>query len=170
MLSKTVKYQDFDGNDVETTFWFHLDKDELIRLNFGQGEVPLSEAVATIGDSNTDILMVLDLLKSIVAKSVGVRSEDGKFFDKEDKSAYRELMMTDAYSELTEALLSDPKEANAFIYGIMPKNVQGKVGDTLGPDAKFDELTPEQMRDKLRALEASQKREENLKAVQSNQS
>lgn len=118
MIAKEITYQDFDGNNVAETFYFHLNKAELAELQLTKNG-GLAEYVQTIIDSE-DNLEILNMFKLIIRAAVGRRDEEHNRFVKNDE-VRSELFDTDAYSELFFELMSDATKAAAFVKGIVPK-------------------------------------------------
>lgn len=151
MITQTIKYFDYDENEVTKDFSFHLDKLEVQELTeTPSGDKNLLDIINTIGD-DTSISEVLDLLKVILKKAVGRRTETGFFI--KDQQAIDELFATDAYSELVFNILSEPKEAVAFMNGIMPKALRDEIKKTISDD-DLDNLSPEELREKMKELRA----------------
>ena len=89
------------------------------------------------------------MLKGILRKAVGQKSEDGARFVKND-DIRSELFDTDAYSELLFELLDDANKASEFITGILPRDIRNEYKKTLGGD-DLDSLSPEELRARLKA-------------------
>lgn len=160
MISKTVKYEDFNGNQVEQTYHFHISKAELADLNFQEDGGSLAESLATVAQNETGIREVLDIFKRIVVAAVGRKSEDGSRFSKSD-DARSELMDTDAYSELLFEMLDNPDFASRFIQGILPSSVQKEIKKSMG-GRDIKELSREELLAKL--AETNEKNKENAEA------
>ena len=150
MITKTVKYVNFEGNEVTRDFTFHLNKDEIATLNFRENGGTLDEVLITIGQDNTKIREVLEILKEIVVAAVGVRKGD-LFIKPEEEREY--LLYTDAYSELLFGMLEDPEEAVKFIKAVMPQDISKKYAQVLNGD-DLEKLSPEELRDRLKKLES----------------
>lgn len=157
MISKTIKYEDFEGNEIEKTFHFHISKAELAELNIQEDGTTLADSIATITRSETGIREVLDIFKMVVTEAVGRRSEDGSRFAKSD-DARSEFLDTDAYSELLFNMLDDPDFATRFIQGILPTSVQKEIQKSMGGrDVK--DLSREELLAKL--AETNEKNKQN---------
>jgi hypothetical protein len=120
MLKKVIKYEDFDGNEVEDTFYFHLSKAELIELEVSYKE-GVVEALKKIVASD-DGAEIIAQFKKIILLSYGQRSEDGKRFIKSDQLR-EEFSQTAAYSQFFMDLATDAGAAAAFINGIVPASL-----------------------------------------------
>ena len=63
---------------------------------------------------------LIDLFKTIILKSYGEKSLDGRRFIKSDELS-QAFSQTEAYSELFMQLATDTEAASKFINGIMPQ-------------------------------------------------
>lgn len=129
MIKKTVKFEDFMGNEVEEDFYFNLTKAELLELETKdalideEGSISggLSETLEKLTKSNRagDII---SMFQQILKWSYGVRSEDGRRFVKSEE-LWTEFTQSNAYSELLMLLAGDANEAASFVQGILPKGM-----------------------------------------------
>ena len=55
MITKTIKYFDFNDNEVEKEFSFHLSKAELTEFTFKEDGANLDEALIRMSDGDTSI-------------------------------------------------------------------------------------------------------------------
>lgn len=117
MIKKTIAYVDFDGNERSEDFYFNLTKAECMELELGTTG-GLSKTINDIVAAQ-DTSKVIELFKSILLKSYGVKSPDGKRFMK-TKEITEEFSQTQAYSDLFMELASDSDAAAKFINGVIP--------------------------------------------------
>ena len=117
MYIRTIKYTDFRGNEVEEEFCFHIGKGEVLDLEKENG-TSLSKMLIDLG-KNYNGAKIIELCKTIIMRSYGVMSEDGKHFWK--KPEYLEdFLYSAAYDQLLVELLEDPSEAINFLASILP--------------------------------------------------
>lgn len=124
MIAKTVKYQDFNGNDCEDKFYFNLTKAELTEMELGI-EGGLAEHIKKVVDANNGE-EIINVFKKLILKSYGVKSEDGKRFRKTNDNGVPlsiEFSETPAYSALFMELATDDKAAAEFVNGIVPSDL-----------------------------------------------
>lgn len=133
MISKTIKYEDLDGNSVEEEFYFHLSKADLTELAVTDGDT-LEDLLLTMAKTESK-RELFAIFKKILVGSVGKRSEDGKRFIKNDelRSAFAD---SEAYGELFVELVQDENAAAAFINGLMPASM-AKAAEKDGPRPKI---------------------------------
>ena len=120
MIKKRIKYEDFDSVEREEDFYFNLTKTELVKWNYSESG-GLEEAVKKIID-NKDAKELLKIYDKIITMSYGVKSPDGKKFVKSEE-IINDFKDTNAYDVMFIEYLSHPESFNAFIDGIMPKDI-----------------------------------------------
>lgn len=118
MLKKTITYTDYNGNQRTEDFYFNFNKAELVELNVSV-EGGLEQMLKRI-ISEQDSSKIMEIWKTILLKSYGKKSDDGKYFMKSEEIS-REFSNTEAYSELFMELTFDSEKAIAFVNGIVPK-------------------------------------------------
>ena len=120
MIKKTISYTDYDGNERKEDFYFNLSKPELIEMQ--TSEVGGLEKKIEKISKEQDVAKIIELMKDIIQKSYGVKSDDGKRFIK-NQEILDEFMQSEAYSELFMELATDANAASDFINGILPKGL-----------------------------------------------
>lgn len=140
MYVRTVTYKDW--NDVERTesFRFNLTKAELMEMQYEQ-EGGMREYLQRIIKSN-DQKELMRMFKELVLKAYGEKSEDGKYFIKNDEIRQR-FAATPVYSDLFMELSTDAKAASEFVNGIMPADIDRKeLEKALPKDAPIGVVGP----------------------------
>lgn len=150
MITKSVKYEDLDGNIVTKDFDFHLNKSEIAELQFREDGSSFDDVIIKISQDETNVRAVLDIIKEIVVASIGRRSEDGRHFIKDDL-AVNDLIQTDAYSELLFELISSPETVATFVKGLLPSSLAKDYEKTLSSD-DLNNMTEEDLKKKLAEL------------------
>ncbi|WP_288886911.1 hypothetical protein [uncultured Eubacterium sp.] len=136
MLSKNIKYTDYNGVEREETFLFNLSKAELMEMEMGTTG-GLAEMIKKI-ISTQDTPTIMDIFKKIILKAYGEKSADGKRFIKtgpNGRPLSEAFAETEAYSELYMELSTNAEAAAKFVNGIMPKEVADKAA-ALTPEEK----------------------------------
>lgn len=118
MLKKPITYTDYEGNQRTEDHFFNLNKFEVIELNakYKGGLVKTLEKVL----KDEDEAKIIEIIKDLIIRSYGEKSEDGKRFIKNEE-VVNNFMQTEAFSELFIELSSDSEKAAAFFNGVMPK-------------------------------------------------
>ena len=139
MLKKTVKFTDYNGNEREEDFYFDLTEAELTRLNFtteGGLEALIQRIIAT-----QDMPTLWEYFERIVQMSYGIKSLDGKYFEKTPE-ATRKFTQCPAYSNLIMELIGSSEAAAAFMQGIVPKAPATAVSAQPGKAPVVGVITP----------------------------
>ena len=157
MLKKTIKYKDFNGEDVSEDFLFHLSKAELVELEASHAD-GLAEAMQRIVDANDNKAIVAEF-KKIILLSYGKKSMDGKRFVK-NQTMRDEFESSEAYSTLFMELLTDTDAAIQFMNGIIPDGLipEEATVTQIRPEAEnieyvteaqIREMDPKELTDKI---------------------
>ena len=137
MLTKTIKYTDYNGVEREETFLFNLTKAELMEMELGTTG-GLTEMIQKIIETK-DAPSIIKIFKDIILKAYGEKSLDGKRFIKINDSGIplsNAFSQTEAYSQLFMELATDSKAAAAFINGIVPSDM-----NVVSNQAKIEEIS-----------------------------
>lgn len=116
MHKEIITYNDL--NDVPRTedFYFDLSKPEIVKMQAstkGGYDVQLRSIAASL-----DGAKIMEFFENFIAKSYGVKSEDGRRFMKSEEIS-RSFMETPAYEVLFEKLVTDDKYAADFVNAVM---------------------------------------------------
>lgn len=131
MISRTVTYNNLlDGKEVKEELWFHLRKDEVVRI-IGRAKKDWDEYIKEMM-ARGDVDEIFDFLESILKLAYGERSEDGRTFRK-DKKAQEDFVNSEAYSELFVEMVADVIEdgdnTKKFFNALVGDPNQGSVPD-----------------------------------------
>lgn len=134
MISKTVTYNNLlTGRPVTEELWFHLRKDEIIRI-MGRAKKDWDDYIKEMM-SREDVDEIFDFVESILKMAYGERSEDGRTFRK-DKKLQEDFANSEAYSELfidmiTDAVSADGKETSKFFSALVGDSNKGTVPESV---------------------------------------
>ena len=117
MLKKTITYTDYDGVSRTEDFYFNLSKAEIAEMDLST-EGGLDKYIERV-ISARDTASLISIFKSLILKSYGEKSPDGKRFIKSDDLSTA-FSQTEAYSDLFMELATDADAASAFVNGISP--------------------------------------------------
>lgn len=145
MIKKTVNYEDFDGNKRTEDLYFNLTKFEATEFALDlpddiTNEVTKEGADATNMESVSRIVQklggkgIIDFIRKLVLKSYGIKSEDGRRFEKSEKIS-TEFSQTMAFDNLMMELLTDDDEAAKFINGVIPADLANAANGAMLPGA-----------------------------------
>lgn len=121
MISRTIKYIDYDGEPQEDVFYFHLSRADVWRLEIGANGKFTRTIERLMEEKNQS--EIWKIFEDIVQASVGKKSADGKRFDRSPE-AKRDFLESEAYSEFIEILITgdhgkNPNYASDFINGLV---------------------------------------------------
>jgi len=121
MLKETIHFTDFNDEPAVTTEYFNLSKNEIITL---EKSIPggLASMMRKVQD-NATIDNILDLLKILTHASYGIKSDDGKFFDKSPEITNRFVRSAFYDDYLFSLLENDAAKGLAFIKGVLPQSL-----------------------------------------------
>lgn len=116
MYKKVIKYEDFNGQMREDTFYFNLSKAELMEMELST-KAGVEEMIRML-IATKDNAKIVETYKGLILKSVGVKSEDGTRFIKtqEIRDSFEQ---SNAYSEFFIQLLSDTEEQVRFMNAVV---------------------------------------------------
>ena len=126
MLSKTVTYGDYNGNERTETFNCNLTKAEMTEMELG-----VTGGLTTMLDNIVkakDTPALVSEFKKLVLKAYGVKSPDGKRFIKSEELS-TEFSQTEAYSQIFMELATDADAASKFVNGMVPADVSKKAAE-----------------------------------------
>lgn len=124
MLSKKIKYTDYNGVEREETFLFNLSKAELMEMELGTtgGLADMIKNIVAAQDTPS----IVKIFKELVLKAYGEKSPDGRRFIKIDEKGNPlsvGFSQTEAYSKLFMELATDADAAAKFVRGIVPGDI-----------------------------------------------
>lgn len=120
MITKTIKYNDYNGTEREEKFLFNLSKAELMEMEMGTTG-GLAEMIQKIVEAQ-DAPQIIKIFKELILKAYGQKSPDGKRFIK-SKELSEEFSQTEAYSQLFMELATNAEKAAEFVKGIVPADI-----------------------------------------------
>lgn len=120
MYIKHIKSVDYNGVEREEDLMFNLTPAECVDFEFSTPG-SLSSLIDTIINNN-DTPEAMKLFKTLILKSYGEKSPDGKYFDKSEEISNK-FSHTEAYSQLYMELITDDKAASEFFNNVLPKNL-----------------------------------------------
>ena len=121
MLTKTIKYTDFNDVERSETFYFNLSEAELTAWELSVSGT-LTEHINRIQET-IDVPQLIELYKELIDRSYGVKDADGRRFRKSPE-ILQDFKDTNAYSELFMELATDQKAGGEFISGIVSNKLK----------------------------------------------
>ncbi len=121
MYVKEIEYTDFNGVARKEKFYFNLTKAEILDMELGKTG-GLTEYIQKILQAQ-DTPAIMSLFKTLLLKSYGVKSDDGRRFIKNDQ-VREDFEQTQAFSDLYMLLALDDNEAAKFVNAIVPEDMK----------------------------------------------
>lgn len=123
MLTKKIKYTNFNGVEVEKAFYFNITKAELAMREL-ESDGTWSETLKNIENSSQGSV-VMPEFKKIIKWTYGEKSQDGESFEKSD-AIWAKFENSEAWSNLIMELLTDAGYAAEFINAVLPADIAAK--------------------------------------------
>lgn len=170
MLKKTIKYMNFNDEEVEEDFYFNLSKADLVKMEVGQKGGGLQEHLKRIVAAEDNGKEIIEEMEAIVKAAYGVKTEDGKRFIKNEQ-LWEEFKSSEAYSVFFMELVTDSEAAALFVNQVVPQDLQDAVKEAteqIETAPPTPEVAPEHMGDgepkKLTPSEISEMNADELKS------
>lgn len=139
MFKKTIKFTNFNGDEVEQDFYFHLSKVELLEMA-ANGNVMMERIQRIIATS--DAKAIIAEFRELVKAAVGMRSDDGSRFIKSPE-AQSHLLDSPAFDELLMELCTDAKASAEFVRQLVPEKMQKQMVAELEASRREDGSKPD---------------------------
>jgi len=127
MFKKTIKFTDFNDEEQEKDFYFHLSKGELMAL--ANAKDSLQDRVKRIVRAGSGTAILAEFTE-IIKLAVGVRSEDGARFVKSEL-AQSELLESPAFDVFLMELATSATAATDFIQQLVPEKMKKDIEQQL---------------------------------------
>lgn len=128
MITKTITYEDYNGNKRTEEHYFHMTKAEVAKMELSV-KGGMAEMIKRIVNAQ-DGPEIMKVFEDLIIKSYGVKTLDGRGFDK-NPAHVEAFMQTEAYSILFMELIEDAEKAAAFFTGILPSDLQEEAKKAL---------------------------------------
>lgn len=138
MISENIRYKNLDGNWVEETYHFGLDRAELAEMKIrheGPGRGTLEDyldAIVKEDDNNK----ILDNFKAILFASVGIRVDD---YVKKDERIRDRFVGSGAYEAMFMHMLEDAKYAARIVNGIVPADMAEEAAKRQSEEKEYSD-------------------------------
>lgn len=143
MLTITKTYTDLNGNERTEDFLFHLNEVELEEWDLTEGG--LIQKMKDIIKEN-DKLKIINIIKDIILKAYGVKSEDGRRFIKSSEIT-EDFKQSIAFPMIYMDICKDDIAAINFVRGILPVSITSKLPTSVDEIKKQAEGVIDSMHD-----------------------
>lgn len=124
MLTWELTYTDLDDVERKEKFLFNLSKTDLIKME-ASTEGGLEARIARITREENVAKLIVEFA-SVVEQAYGIRTPDGKGFDK-SPAVVQAFIQTPAFDALIWELVTDDNKAAAWFKGVLPKEMEAEV-------------------------------------------
>ena len=125
MLKKTIKFTDFNDQEREEEFYFHLSQAKIIRWNMLYIKTGgLKEHLEKIMREE-DGGALFDFIEKMILDSYGKKTPNGGFLQNDDIRS--EFESSSAYSKLLMEMIEDADMAASFLNAIIPKEMETEL-------------------------------------------
>ncbi len=118
MLKKKVTYVDFNQKQQDEVLYFNLTEAEIVRLDL-ELEGGMEKYIESL-DEVANPRDILNLFEKVLKMSYGEKSEDGKYFIKDEEQTSK-FGHSAAYSALFVELVTDADAAASFFTELMTR-------------------------------------------------
>lgn len=138
MHKRNITFEDYnDPPQTHTqTFYFNLNKAELLKLEIGSKEAMTDQLTRWMKEEDNENLF--DFFARFIQMSYGERSEDGFSFAKEDENGNplgEKFKKTAAYAALFAELTLNANGAGDFLLAVIPQDMVSDAKDA-NPETK----------------------------------
>lgn len=160
MIKEQITHNNFDGNVVTSVLHFNLNRVEVGEMLY---LMPRFERFQQIFDeperdlTREEITEMLELVKIIMRKAYGIRSDDGERFIKSDE-IWERFTQTNAYDAFLFSLFESPTKADEWMKGLMPKQLidQAAAVPQVRPVPQDHQQKQQSERDRMAVVELPQ--------------
>lgn len=125
MIKKSIKFTDFDGNEVVEDHYFHLSMKELTHMELGPDGGMYDKLTAILESGNGG--KIIGAFEDIIRRAYGQREDNRPtHFLKTDEIA-DSFMNSLAYDALFSELLQDSTAMGEFINGLIPSELMNSA-------------------------------------------
>ena len=129
MLKKSITYYNLDEKEVTEDFYFAFTKLELMETELEIGGI---EQTIERLQQTQNVKEAYKIFKQLILAAYGEKSDDGRYFLKEDDNGRplsKKFEASPAMSELILEFLSDPQAGAKFMQGCLPANLVKQFDD-----------------------------------------
>lgn len=148
MLTRSIKFEDYNGVEREEDHYFNLNRSEVLKWLTTTGDYTLDKVLERLSQERNG-KKIMEYFEELIKMSYGRKSLDGRKFEKSDE-IWNDFYQTEAYSALFTELVTDANKAVVFIQGIIPKELSKDIEklmrenpDTLPPEIRGNVISME---------------------------
>lgn len=119
MITREVTYIDYNGDEQTEKYYFDLTVPEMLELSFSSAG-DIQSTLERLSNSRK-IGEIFSIIQTLIFKSVGVKSDDGKRFVKNEE-VLNDFKQSRGYESFLMKMMQDTDYASKFIEQLIPQD------------------------------------------------
>lgn len=119
MITREVAYVDYNGDEQTEKYYFDLTVPEMLELSFSSAG-DIQSTLERLSNSRK-IGEIFSIIQTLIFKSVGVKSDDGKRFVKNEE-VLNDFKQSRGYESFLMKMMQDTDYASKFIEQLIPQD------------------------------------------------
>lgn len=119
MITREVTYIDYNGDEQTEKYYFDLTVPEMLELSFSSAG-DIQSTLERLSNSRK-VGEIFNIIQTLIFKSVGVKSDDGKRFVKNEE-VLNDFKQSRGYESFLMKMMQDTDYASKFIEQLIPQD------------------------------------------------
>lgn len=119
MITREVTYVDYNGDEQTEKYYFDLTVPEMLELSFSSAG-DIQSTLERLSNSRK-VGEIFGIIQTLIFKSVGVKSDDGKRFIKNEE-VLNDFKQSRGYESFLMKMMQDTDYASKFIEQLIPQD------------------------------------------------
>lgn len=119
MITREVTYTDYNGDEQTEKYYFDLTVPEMLELSFSSAG-DIQSTLERLSNSRK-VGEIFNIIQTLIFKSVGVKSDDGKRFVKNEE-VLNDFKQSRGYESFLMKMMQDTDYASKFIEQLIPQD------------------------------------------------
>lgn len=119
MITREITYTDYNGDEQTEKYYFDLTIPEMLELSFSSAG-DIQSTLERLSNSRK-VGEIFNIIQTLIFKSVGVKSDDGKRFVKNEE-VLNDFKQSRGYEAFLMKMMQDTKYASKFIEQLIPQD------------------------------------------------
>lgn len=119
MITREVTYIDYNGDEQTEKYYFDLTVPEMLELSFSSAG-DIQSTLERLSNSRK-VGEIFSIIQTLIFKSVGVKSDDGKRFVKNEE-VLNDFKQSRGYESFLMKMMQDTDYASKFIEQLIPQD------------------------------------------------
>ena len=119
MITREVTYIDYNGAEQTEKYYFDLTVPEMLELSFSSAG-DIQSTLERLSNSRK-VGEIFNIIQTLIFKSVGVKSDDGKRFVKNEE-VLNDFKQSRGYESFLMKMMQDTDYASKFIEQLIPQD------------------------------------------------